>query len=570
MKKVLTILLGVILFLLMIPLAYGEEYRAVVANPVITDRLNLRQNPGSKADSLGRFYSGTSVRVLSQDGEWAKVRIGNLEGYMMQEYLYPEHHSYGAPGAFYHAYISGEVILRDNPKNSGKEVARIGGQVEILGDVGDDWRYVKKGEKYGYVKTNQLKDYTSVIPWAYLVPEDGSNVVALYSDKNLKKRLGLAYEGTVIQVLEMSRAGWARAKIMNSAGAYEEESYYVDSADVNPFILPWEEPAGRRAGVLLEDYTAYVKGEKIFLPKGAKCTLTVNYNSHAWLVEYGPAGDAWIRLPREAIGYQDEIADRYGPMRQGYALVVEDVQARQSPDGKAAYGRFDRGTTLEWIGTAAGTDENWYQVRMNQDQAFLTEHAVKILSMEDLYPETNQGVLLPGQHLFSNQSQGLYHFDSVGATEAVLTLKNEEWNLDQQFSAMGIRCTVYIPAGTRAVLEGGGCLRPASRNYDHYFDEWEMAILPGWENFTGDGRLLIDEQLAAGKWWGYRLFPLDSDQESYAVLSSLNTIAGEETKIDLMEYQQKHGEGYLLDLEAMPGYFLEVHNCRMEIYWGNG
>lgn len=573
MKKTFIFMIAAMLLLSAIPLAFGESYAAVVANPVVTDRLNLRKSASSKSETLGRFYSGTPVTVLSVSGDWAHVRIGDVEGYMMVEYLYQEHESYGAPGLFYQAMtVSSRCPLKESPQNSAGDLAIISGDVYILGDIGDDWRYIKKGNDYGYVRTSQLEDHKATILWAYLIPADGSNVVRLYSDQQMKKRLGLAYEGTVVQVLDMSRVGWAKVQIMNSGSVYDSETFYVASADVNPFILPWEEPEGRKAGILLKDYSAYVNGEKIILPKGAKLTLTVNYNSNDWLVEYGPAQNAWIRLPREVVGYRDEAADRYGPKRQGYALVVGEglSKARQSPDGKAAYGRFDQGETLEWLGTVSWAGEDWHQVRMHDDQAFLPEHAVKILSMDDLYPETNQGVLLPGQHLFSYQSQGLYHFESAGIGEAVLTLKNEEWNLDQQFSAMGILCTVYIPAGTRAVLEGDGHLRPASRNYYHYLDEWEMAILPGWADFTGDGRFLIDEQMAAGRWWGYRLSPLDPMQESYAILSSLNTIAGEEIQIDLREYMQQHGEGYLLDLDAMPGYFLEVHNCRMEIYWGNG
>ena len=61
---------------------------AVVNNPNSIDRLNLRTKPSQEAPSLGKYYSGTSVEVLSGDENgWTKVRLHTLEGYMMTKYL---------------------------------------------------------------------------------------------------------------------------------------------------------------------------------------------------------------------------------------------------------------------------------------------------------------------------------------------------------------------------------------------------------------------------------------------------------------------------------------------------
>lgn len=62
---------------------------AVVSNPNPADRLNLRKEAKQSAESLGKFYNGTIVRVLSEKGEWAKVQIGasGLTGWMMKKYL---------------------------------------------------------------------------------------------------------------------------------------------------------------------------------------------------------------------------------------------------------------------------------------------------------------------------------------------------------------------------------------------------------------------------------------------------------------------------------------------------
>lgn len=61
---------------------------AVINNPNSIDRLNLRAKPSQDAATLGKYYSGTVVEVLSvEQSGWTKVRIQDLEGYMMTNYL---------------------------------------------------------------------------------------------------------------------------------------------------------------------------------------------------------------------------------------------------------------------------------------------------------------------------------------------------------------------------------------------------------------------------------------------------------------------------------------------------
>ena len=72
--------------------ALGYLYRtgwAVVNNPNPNDRLHLRTKPDRNAQSLGKFYNRTPVRVIGQQGAWSQVIIGEngLTGWMMTQYL---------------------------------------------------------------------------------------------------------------------------------------------------------------------------------------------------------------------------------------------------------------------------------------------------------------------------------------------------------------------------------------------------------------------------------------------------------------------------------------------------
>jgi SH3-like domain-containing protein len=67
-----------------------REGWAVVNNPDPADRLHLRAGPETSAESLGKFYNRTPVRVLERRDGWARVRIGadgRLEGWMMEKFL---------------------------------------------------------------------------------------------------------------------------------------------------------------------------------------------------------------------------------------------------------------------------------------------------------------------------------------------------------------------------------------------------------------------------------------------------------------------------------------------------
>lgn len=64
---------------------------AVVNNPDPADRLHLRVSADRDSASLGKFYSGTPVQVLSRGDKWCRVSVGlgegALTGWMMTAYL---------------------------------------------------------------------------------------------------------------------------------------------------------------------------------------------------------------------------------------------------------------------------------------------------------------------------------------------------------------------------------------------------------------------------------------------------------------------------------------------------
>ncbi len=64
----------------------GKRYGLVIS-PDTRDRLHLRAAPRKGGESLGKFFSGTQVEILGEEGDWFQVRVGFEEGYMMKEFV---------------------------------------------------------------------------------------------------------------------------------------------------------------------------------------------------------------------------------------------------------------------------------------------------------------------------------------------------------------------------------------------------------------------------------------------------------------------------------------------------
>ena len=96
MKRLLLLLL-----LFMLPLSaladgtyFPSGTYAVVNNPDSGDCLNLREHPWMEAESVGKYYNGTLVRLVAEyetSPDWVYVEIGHDRGsafgFMMKRYL---------------------------------------------------------------------------------------------------------------------------------------------------------------------------------------------------------------------------------------------------------------------------------------------------------------------------------------------------------------------------------------------------------------------------------------------------------------------------------------------------
>lgn len=254
-----------------VPVFDKESETAVVHNPDARDRLNLRTAPSTQATSLGKYYNGCTVTLLSDEKNgWVNVRIGNLEGYMEAKYL-----SRGTEGNRVASAMPTLTIqnasgtglnLRERPAQSSKSFGLFlnGKSVQVLG-LSQDWYHVQAdgatgfmlasgfSQRLPYASSSTSNDETTAwngpkgshqtAEWPLFL----NDYVAVVNNPNASDRLhlrasasekadslGKYYNGVQVIIDGPVDKEWTKVIIGNLKG-YMKTSYLVISGEGKPY-----------------------------------------------------------------------------------------------------------------------------------------------------------------------------------------------------------------------------------------------------------------------------------------------------------------------------------------------
>lgn len=70
------------------PTGDGRTYGIVITDD-FRDRLNLRSEPSRQSASLGKYFGGTQLEILEENGDWYRVLISGQEGWVMKQFVHP-------------------------------------------------------------------------------------------------------------------------------------------------------------------------------------------------------------------------------------------------------------------------------------------------------------------------------------------------------------------------------------------------------------------------------------------------------------------------------------------------
>ena len=600
-------------------------YLAVVANPRLGDRLNLREKPDVNAKSLGRFYSGTPVYVIDrtpvwdkEGREWAHVDMlanfeagADLSGYMLKEYLMPMNANYEAPQLFHRASASPQTNLLEEPRNGADVVALVGnGEIYVLGDIGDDWRLAaNQNGEVGYIRTSRLRNSRIEVKQAYLFPADGGGYVPVYEDKEFKKVCAKVYPGASAKIVDYSKAkGWATVECygvpyeMKNEWVWQADIIgYVRMEDVTVFIQPWQAEMKLRTGIVKADMET--DAEDVTIPKGASVTVVGEMNGQYQIV-YGDPASGWHAermVPASQIELTDRLANDRGPAALGFALLPtgeigpEGQEYIMAPIQKNPGDTWEEGDNYsetrlaEIVGEVERNGAAYWQLRNNSSGNFYMEKSrcQTILYSEMQNAEADPREEMDGTWTASEAEQGLWYYFLAPGQEGLLTLEKPggtvvEYEVYEE-TTNETAYAFFVEAGTQVTVQGEGEVRPLRK-------EEGPNLLPPYpgdyqENqtiFTGSGRFFCDWQLPnISTYFTLMIRPMPGKTDSYAAVSTLFGNADETELINFFPvsaYGWEH-EGKVCENESawewydcalFPGMFLEVHNCVVSVFFGNG
>ncbi|WP_102026919.1 N-acetylmuramoyl-L-alanine amidase [Salirhabdus sp. Marseille-P4669] len=99
-----------------------------VDGTITVDNLNIRSGPGTEYDVVGQAHKNTSVTILDQTGTWYKIKLGQTEGWVSQEFV-----TVAQSGNKLDAYVIIDakdvtVQVREEPHMNGKVMDQLKGQ----------------------------------------------------------------------------------------------------------------------------------------------------------------------------------------------------------------------------------------------------------------------------------------------------------------------------------------------------------------------------------------------------------------------------------------------------------
>ena len=151
-----------------------EQYESEYANFAIanvTDYVNVRNQPSTDGEVVGKIFDGAVAEVLSVAGEeddWFEITSGNVEGYIKAEFFI---HGEEAAAVMDQYVVKNALVeadrlnVREGQSTDHKRIGYLenGEKVKVLEDCGEWLRIQYTGQKEGYVSAQYvmiLEEYT--------------------------------------------------------------------------------------------------------------------------------------------------------------------------------------------------------------------------------------------------------------------------------------------------------------------------------------------------------------------------------------------------------------------------
>ena len=269
---------------------------------VNADSLNVREGAGTSYKILGTYNHGDEVKVVSIDGNWAKIQYKDGYAYISNKYLSNE-----KPVKVTIKYVKADTLnIREG---AGTEYEILGtykkGQEVKVVSIDGDWAKIQYENGYAYISNKYLVDK---MPTDSENDNKDNNVVG---DVIINENLSYSFDAMVDYEYKLSQQGYNRIKANLSTNNQNSTKYLqATREDLSKYLNPQTfstNANGRlqflkidkyREGITASELNAffnkYCKSNSVFINKGKafidaakKHNLDVSYLVAASMVETG-------------------------------------------------------------------------------------------------------------------------------------------------------------------------------------------------------------------------------------------------------------------------------------------
>ena len=126
--------------------------------------VNLRSGPSKEMSSIGMYNTGTAASMITLGYNWSYIRIGDVDGYMMTDYLTAKTPSatettVPVTGAYVKSANGKSVNLRNGPGLDNQVIrAYPSGTPLTIITRGTEWDFIQIGNDYGYMMRSFIRE----------------------------------------------------------------------------------------------------------------------------------------------------------------------------------------------------------------------------------------------------------------------------------------------------------------------------------------------------------------------------------------------------------------------------
>lgn len=154
-KKILSLIIA---FSSVIAVGYSTSFAQSKAQT--TSNLNLRKGPNTSYGIITTMKKGSTVTILEEQGQWAKVQFGTKIGYSSKQYLKVS--SSSSSSTTKKMTVTASILnVRSKASTSGKILGKLSKNTQIdVYEVKNGWAKINYKNNTAYVSSSYLKDIT--------------------------------------------------------------------------------------------------------------------------------------------------------------------------------------------------------------------------------------------------------------------------------------------------------------------------------------------------------------------------------------------------------------------------